>query len=115
IYAHQDREDDALIGVRSTARLFGAATGRWLAGFLIAAVLLVTAAAILALIDRPPLLLGLALFGAMGFGWHLVWQLMRLDVDDPERCLVLFRTNRDTGLILAGWWAAAAALGAAAA
>ena len=34
IYAHQDREDDALIGVKSTARLFGARTGRWLAGFL---------------------------------------------------------------------------------
>ena len=34
IYAHQDREDDALIGVKSTARLFGARTKRWLAGFL---------------------------------------------------------------------------------
>ena len=48
IYAHQDREDDALIGVRSTARLFGAATQPWLAGFLAAA------AALAALARRRP-------------------------------------------------------------
>ncbi len=99
IYAHQDREDDALIGVKSTARLFGAATRRWLAAFLLAA----TACAGLAvgLATREPLALALGLAAVAGFGCHLAWQLRRLDIDDPVRCLALFRSNRDAGLILA--------------
>ncbi|RMF38136.1 MAG: 4-hydroxybenzoate octaprenyltransferase [Alphaproteobacteria bacterium] len=108
IYAHQDREDDALIGVKSTARLFGAATPRWLLGFLIAAVLLAALAALLATRAEPapwPMLAALA--GVWGFGWHLGWQLRRLDIDDAETCLRLFRANRDAGLILAGFLAVA--------
>ncbi|GIX15620.1 MAG: 4-hydroxybenzoate octaprenyltransferase [Paracoccaceae bacterium] len=108
IYAHQDREDDALIGVRSTARLFGARTPRWLLGFMILSVLL-AAAAVLAAIPEPlPAALGLA--GAWGFGWHLGWQLRRLDIGDPAVCLHLFRANRDAGLILAGFLGLAAIL-----
>jgi 4-hydroxybenzoate polyprenyltransferase len=53
-------------------------------------------------------LLGLA--GVWGFGVHLWWQLRRLDIDDTALCLRLFRSNRDTGLILAAGLAAAAAL-----
>lgn len=112
IYAHQDREDDALIGVKSTARLFGAATHRWLAGFALATValaglaVLATGAAGAALV--------LALLGVAGLGGHLAWQLRRLDIDDAALCLRLFRSNRDAGLILAAalvlaTWAAAAA------
>lgn len=101
IYAHQDKEDDALIGVRSTARLFGAATGRWLLLFLVATVVLITLSAILALSPaRDPLSLILALAGIWGMGWHLSWQLRRLNPDDPDLCLNLFRSNRETGLIL---------------
>ena len=109
IYAHQDKEDDALIGVKSTARLFGAATGRWLAGFMVVSVVLMAGAVMVALLPagRPlPLVLGLA--GVWAFGWHLLWQMRRLDVDDPARCMVIFRSNRDAGLIVALFLAAAA-------
>jgi len=111
IYAHQDKEDDALIGVRSTARLFGGNTRRWLRGFLVLAVALMTLAVALALPPQErvlPLLLALAGVGA--FGWHLAWQLARLDTEDPARCLQLFRSNRDAGLIAALFLAAAAAV-----
>jgi 4-hydroxybenzoate polyprenyltransferase len=111
IYAHQDREDDALIGVRSTARLFGERTVAWLRGFMIAAVMLAMLAVLLALpagAGWAPLVVALA--GVWAFGWHMGWQLARLDIDDPGRCLMLFRSNRDAGLILALFLAVAAAL-----
>ena len=99
IYAHQDREDDALIGVRSTARLFGAATKPWLAGFLAAAVALATLG--VAAAGLPPAALAAALAGVAAFALHLAWQLRRLDIDDGANCLMLFRSNRDAGLLLA--------------
>ena len=109
IYAHQDREDDALIGVRSTARLFGAAgTGPWLAGFAAAAVALLVLAAALALgPGGGALRIALALAGIAAFGAHMGWQRARLDPDDAMRCLALFRSNRDAGLVLALFLAAA--------
>jgi len=94
IYAHQDREDDALIGVRSTARLFGAQTKPILVGFYAAAVVLL-AAAFAAAGSGPVAYGGLSLFAL-----HLAWQVVRLDIDDPARCLTLFKANRDAGLIL---------------
>jgi 4-hydroxybenzoate polyprenyltransferase len=94
IYAHQDREDDALIGVKSTARLFGARTRPVLLGFYAFAVLLIGLAG--AAVDAGPVfVLGCILFGA-----HLGWQIDRLDIDDPDQCLRLFKSNRDAGLIL---------------
>jgi 4-hydroxybenzoate polyprenyltransferase len=51
-----------------------------------------------------------ALGGVCGFGWHMAWQLARLDTGDPARCLMLFRSNRDAGLIAALFLAAAALL-----
>lgn len=100
IYAHQDKEDDALIGVKSTARLFGARSGAWLAGFLALTVLLMAAAVIVTLpSDRGllPMLIGLA--GVWAFGLHMVWQMRGLDMDDTASCLRTFRANRDSGLI----------------
>ncbi len=109
IYAHQDKEDDALIGVKSTARLFGAATGKWLAGFMVVAVVLLAGAVLAALLPAGSVVaLGVALAGVWAFGWHLVWQMRRLDVDDPAMCMVIFRSNRDAGLIVALFLAAAA-------
>jgi 4-hydroxybenzoate polyprenyltransferase len=108
IYAHQDAEDDALIGVKSTARLFGAATTRWLRWFLMGAVSLLGVAILLACAERSVLSLVLALGGAWGFGWHLAWQLGRFDADDPHRLLVLFRSNRDAGLVPVLFFAVAA-------
>ena len=108
IYAHQDKEDDALIGVKSTARLFGAATRGWLFAFMIAAVCLMCAAVIVALPPAGPLALVLGIGAPWALGWHLAWQLRRLDIDDPDRCLALFRSNRDAGLLAALFLAAAA-------
>lgn len=100
IYAHQDKEDDALIGVKSTARLFGTRTKGWLQGFLVASVLLMSAAIVVALMPQASLAaLVVALAGAWGFGWHMWAQLARLDIDDPDICLALFRSNRNAGLI----------------
>ena len=109
IYAHQDKEDDAMIGVKSTARLFGAHTRAWLRGFLAATVVLMATAIILvpvAVDDK--LSLPVALIGVWAFGWHMAWQLRKLDVDDPASCLRMFRSNRDAGLISALFLAAAA-------
>ena len=94
IYAHQDRDDDALIGVKSTARLFGTQTKTALACFYAAAVALIGAA--FATAGSGLLAIAaLALFAA-----HLAWQIARLDINDPALCLILFKSNRDAGLIL---------------
>ena len=107
IYAHQDTEDDALIGVKSTARLFADDTPRFLLIFMVLAVLLLTAAIIAALVpDANALALVIALGGPWAFGWHLAWQMRQLDIDNPDVCLRLFRANRDAGLIVALFLAA---------
>ena len=100
IYAHQDIEDDALIGVKSTARLFGAQTPQWLRRFLVATVGLMGLAVIFSGIEKASVLaLVAALAGPWAMGWHMAWQLRGLDIDNPEKCMILFRANRDTGLI----------------
>ncbi len=100
IYAHQDKEDDALIGVRSTALLFGDNTKTYLSVFMMATICLMGAAVITALVpDQNLLVLVLALGGVWAMGWHMAWQMRRLDIDDTEVCLRLFRSNRDAGLI----------------
>ncbi len=111
IYAHQDKEDDALIGVKSTARLFGNTTRKWLFGFQVASVLLMGMAVLLAIlsIENPvPLIVGL--MAPWAFGLHMMWQLKKLDIDNPDTCLHLFRSNRDAGLIAAGLLALAAVI-----
>lgn len=111
IYAHQDREDDALIGVKSTARLFAENTPKWLRGFLVATVTLMGVAVLLALVPaRNPLQLAVALAGVWAFGWHMVRQMMRLDTENPASCLATFRSNRDAGLIPVAFIAVAALL-----
>ena len=113
IYAHQDTEDDALIGVKSTARLFGSDSPMWLRRFLVATVGLMALAVISALTSAPsqnPLSLIIALAGPWAIGWHMTWQLRRLDIDDPARCMVLFRANRDAGLLPVLFFATAALL-----
>jgi len=102
IYGHQDREDDAMVGVRSTSRLFGEHTAPFLAACYAGTVAM------------------LALAGWLrGLGWWfypmlmvpgalLARQVVALDIHDPAKCLRLFRANREVGLavglaILAGW------------
>jgi 4-hydroxybenzoate polyprenyltransferase len=94
IYAHQDREEDALLGLKSTALKFGRATKAWLAGFYTLAWLGITIAGLLAGAEIV-FLLGMAAAGA-----HLFWQVATLNIDDPENCLRRFRSNRDFGLIV---------------
>ena len=109
IYAHQDKEDDALIGVKSTARLFGTQTGKWLVRFQILTVTLMAAAVMIALLPQGnPLQLALAIGAPWAMGWHMWWQMRRLDIDSPEVCMHLFRSNRDTGLLAALFFAGAA-------
>lgn len=112
IYAHQDIEDDAMIGVKSTARLFGTSSPAWLAGFLVTAVLCLMIAVLLAVLPSgaSKVQLVVALGGVWAFGWHLFWQLRRLDPSDPASCLAVFRSNRDAGLILWLFLAIAAVL-----
>lgn len=100
IYAHQDTEDDALIGVKSTARLFGTDTAKWLKYFLVATVSLMGWAIIEAVKPSGSFLaLVVALAGPWAMGWHMAWQLRGLDINDNAKLLQLFRANRDTGLI----------------
>jgi 4-hydroxybenzoate polyprenyltransferase len=94
IYAHQDAEDDALIGIKSTALLFGANTRPALVVFYGLAVVLIGAAFALAEV-RWPAWIGLAAFAA-----HLAWQIGRIEIGDPALCLRLFKSNRDAGLLL---------------
>jgi len=100
IYAHQDKEDDALIGVKSTARLFAENTPKYLFGFMVITVALMTMAIIFALAPgKNPLTLVIALAGPWAFGWNLTWQMRQLNINDTENCLRLFRANRNGGLI----------------
>jgi 4-hydroxybenzoate polyprenyltransferase len=102
IYAHQDREDDALVGVRSTARLFGQRTRPFLAACYAGTILLLGLAGWLGGLSwwfAPALVVPAALLG---------WQVAALDIDDPALCLRLFRANREAGLavaaaLLVGW------------
>ena len=100
IYAHQDTEDDALIGIKSTARLFGENSPIWLRRFLVGTVCLLAASILVALLpDANPLVLALALAGPWAMGLHMTWQLRNLKVDDAPTLIRLFRSNRDAGLV----------------
>jgi 4-hydroxybenzoate polyprenyltransferase len=94
IYAHQDTEDDALIGVKSTARLFGEHTHQALAFFYSLAVLLIGMAMWLSGVGLA------AWIGLAAFAAHLCWQIARLKIGDPALCLRIFKSNRDAGLLL---------------
>ncbi len=110
IYAHQDKDDDALIGVKSTARLFGAATPRYLFAFMVLATCSMGLAIIMALLKGPPIPLFTALLAPWAFGAHMSWQMRQLDIDNPDICLRLFRASRDAGLIVAAVLGVAALL-----
>jgi len=95
IYAHQDREDDALIGIGSTARRLHILTKPWLYGFFGATFGLI-------LIGGIGAGLGIVFAAAMlPAGAHMLWQLRMLDIDKPLLCLKLFRSTRDTGALIA--------------
>ncbi|WP_119942849.1 4-hydroxybenzoate octaprenyltransferase [Neorhizobium sp. NCHU2750] len=94
IYAHQDKEDDELIGVRSTALLFGDDTKAWLCG-LYGATLLFLLFSFMAAGAGFFAYVGLVVAAVM-----LAWQILMLDIDNPEHCLKLFKFNTRVGAIL---------------
>ena len=96
IYAHQDKEDDALIGVKSTALRFGPTTGAWLSVFYGLATTLFLAAGLLAGLGW---LYGLAIVTVAG---HFAWQVRSLDINDAAGCLLRFHSNRFVGWLLLG-------------
>ncbi|MDX1402325.1 MAG: 4-hydroxybenzoate octaprenyltransferase [Kiloniellales bacterium] len=94
IYAHQDKEDDAFAGVKSTALRLGSKTKPWLFAFYGLTVLFLGAAGL-----------------SVSFNWiyftglgvialHFCWQILSLNIDDPKGCLMRFKSNRHIGLIL---------------
>jgi 4-hydroxybenzoate polyprenyltransferase len=94
IYAHQDKEDDALAGVKSTALRLGAGTKPWLAAFFLLG---------LAFIDLAGVLVGASVIfhtAVIAAAVQAAWQLSALDIDNPDICLRLFRSNRFFGLII---------------
>ena len=94
IYAHQDKEDDALVGVRSTARLFGARTRQALVVLYGGALLFFFVAFANAAVPMP------ALAGLVAAGAHMWRQIRVLDIDDPDQCLKLFKSNSVVGLLI---------------
>lgn len=94
IYALQDKEDDEVIGIHSSARLFGDRARFWIGALYLATVLLIGTAMVLA--DCGPFAFaGLALFAV-----HLVWQVATVSLTDGDRALKLFRSNRDAGALV---------------
>jgi 4-hydroxybenzoate polyprenyltransferase len=95
IYAHQDKDDDELIGVKSTARLFGKDTRKWVLRFYAVAFTLILAAGFTEHTGWPFAVVMLAA------GAHMLWQVKTLDIDSAGNCLALFRSNRETGALIA--------------
>ena len=94
IYAHQDKEDDILVGIKSTALKFGAATPLFLAVFYAGTIALLALSGITAGLSWP-YFIAIAMAGG-----HLGWQVRTVDTDNPKSCLSKFRSNRDFGLIV---------------
>ncbi len=93
IYAHQDKDDDAVLGLKSTALRFGEKTPGWLTAFYGAALLLWTTAAIAAGTG------GLFFAALAVIGVHLAWQVLTLDTNDSDNCLRRFKANRVVGWV----------------
>ena len=97
IYAHQDKEDDVLIGVKSTALQFGESTRGWLIGFFALALISIDAALWLA---------GASFIAHMGVALaalHAIWQVTRFGINNSALCLRLFKSNREFGLIISSF------------
>jgi 4-hydroxybenzoate polyprenyltransferase len=105
IYAHQDKEDDALIGVKSTALLLGEQSGKWILRFYAASFTLILASGFA---DHAGWAFGFVMLAA---GAHMLWQVKRLNIASAENCLMLFRANRITGALVAAAFLAGAWLG----
>jgi 4-hydroxybenzoate polyprenyltransferase len=99
IYAFQDTEDDALIGLKSTALLFGKYAKNWLASFIL--IILILMQTSFYMVQNLTVLSKIILAsGVISFVFHLVWQLWKFDSKDSELCLKLFKSNKIAGLLV---------------
>jgi 4-hydroxybenzoate polyprenyltransferase len=94
IYAHQDKEDDALIGVRSTALKFAGRTKWWLALFALVMLGFLALTILLGGLGR------IAWLAVAGVAIHLAWQIALVDIDNPADCLKKFHANRWLGWVV---------------
>ncbi len=94
IYAHQDKEDDALVGVRSTARLFGSRSKEAITALYGLALMFMAGSFASAEVPMP------ALAGLLAAGSHMWRQTRTLDIDNPDQCLILFKSNSMIGLLI---------------
>jgi 4-hydroxybenzoate polyprenyltransferase len=108
IYAHQDADDDAMLGLKSTALKFGENTLSWVGGFYAGAIVLWVAAGFRAG-THLIFFVGMALVSL-----QMAWQVSTLDIHNAKNCLRRFRSNRDVGVaiflalvadMLLSWWA----------
>jgi 4-hydroxybenzoate polyprenyltransferase len=108
IYAHQDTEDDLMLGLKSTALTFGDSTPAWVGGFYAGALVMWVIAGYLAGTHL------IFFFGVALVSLQMAWQVTTLDIHDPANCLRRFRSNRDVGAaiflaliidMLLSWWA----------
>ena len=101
IYAHQDKEDDVRIGIKSTALRLGSKTTSWLHFFLIGIVVFYILTMSTIYFEGPRFFsLLFCVVGILLMSCHLFVQIKKLDINDAEKCLTLFRSNRDSGLLL---------------
>lgn len=94
IYAHQDKNDDIMVGIKSTALKFGEHSKKWVFGFYLISITLITLGILLVSFDTVKiclLLLPLA---------HMAWQLQTWDMNDSNSSLKIFKSNRDFGLFV---------------
>lgn len=94
IYAHQDKEDDALIGLKSTALLFGPNSAPLIASFFATTIIFLGIAGVLTDLHW------IFFVGLTIAALHLCRQLKRVDLDQPKSCLYAFKSNRNFGLIV---------------
>jgi len=94
IYAHQDKEDDALVGVKSTARLFQAKSKYWISAFYVLSILGTVAAGFLAGLSA------LLILFLTPFAYHLIRQSLKTNFNEPAECLLAFKSNRNAGFLM---------------
>ena len=100
IYAHQDTEDDAIIGIKSTARLFGNKSKTYLISFIVICFILMELSFYLALNTKPKEFITFSTLCIIAFTLHLLNQVRILDINSSASCLSMFKSNKRSGLII---------------
>jgi 4-hydroxybenzoate polyprenyltransferase len=94
IYAHQDQDDDALVGIKSTALKFGDKSRHWISGFYG----LFFACVVMAFVSVGASWVALGALSLVAM--HLIWQIKTLQPDQTDSALMIFRSNRVCGLLV---------------